>query len=201
MGNEIPPKNEQPMESEDSTPVFPKIKYELSDSATAKPATSKPLGAYNTSYYAANHAAKVASQEQFSLTDVRLEQHHKELNNRLKPVMFFSAMGDTSELYNRTVAEVAIVHSSQEDSPIYDNIGLEKFKVSVYCCVRLLLLHTLQLHGSVADGDHTADVQLLGVRCKDVCLVLFCEWCSQCVSNSQLCPDCKGPVSIKYFQR
>ena len=61
--------------------------------ATAKPPACKPLGTYNTSYYAANHAAKVVSLEQFSLTDVRLKPHHKELKDALLPIMFFPQWG------------------------------------------------------------------------------------------------------------
>ena len=143
MGNETPQKNEQSMASEDSTPAFSQIGYELSDSVTAKPPASKPSGAYNTSYYAANHAAKVVTQEQFTLKDVRLKPHHKELKDTLLPIMFVSTMGDTSELYNQAES-VEVVYSSREDSPIYDNfIGLEQFYVSMYHCVRLLLLPTL----------------------------------------------------------
>lgn len=137
MGNQrTPQKNEQSIGSEDSMPTLSQIKYELSDSATAKPAAPKPSGhgAYNASYNAPKHAAKVVSQEQFSLLDVRLEpRHHKELKDRMLP-MFFSTMGDTSGLYNQAEA-AQVVHSSPEDIPIYDSIGLEQFHVSKYHCV------------------------------------------------------------------
>ena len=141
MDNQETPQKgiENSVGSESSTPAFSQIKYEFSDSATAKPA-AKPSGAYNTNYYAAKNAAKVTTEEMFCFTpvNVHFKSHHKELKDKLLPIMFFSTLGDTSELYNddHTVTQAAwVLYSGQEDVPLCDSIGLEQFEVRMYQCV------------------------------------------------------------------
>ena len=118
---------------ESPAPAHSQIRYEFSDSATAKPA-AKPSGAYNATYNAAKNAAKVVSEEGFSLMDyVDVKPHHKELEDRLLP-MFFTEMGDTSELYHLTVTETAAdeVSGGQEDVLECHNknsVGLEQYEV------------------------------------------------------------------------